>query len=103
MKFFNFIQRKYPKLVNLIHIGRSYEGRPLVIIKVSSKRPSIVTNTRKKPFYQFKKKKVKKSSVFIESGAHGREWISPATSTWILDKIIKQIDLNGTSLCLIIT
>lgn len=34
MKFLEYLQRKYPSSVELIHIGRSFEGRPLIVVKV---------------------------------------------------------------------
>lgn len=34
IKFMEYLQRKHPKYVELIHIGRSFEGRPLIIAKV---------------------------------------------------------------------
>lgn len=33
-RFLEYMQRKHPKIVDLIHLGRSFEGRPLTIIKV---------------------------------------------------------------------
>lgn len=34
--FVDYLQRKYPDIVDLIHIGRSFEGRPLVVVKVTN-------------------------------------------------------------------
>lgn len=33
-KFYDYLQRTYPDVVELIHIGRSFEGRPLIVVKV---------------------------------------------------------------------
>lgn len=33
--YLDFLQLTYPDLVDLIHIGRSFEGRPLIVAKVS--------------------------------------------------------------------
>lgn len=33
-RFLDFLQHNYPNIVQLIHIGRSFEGRPLVVVKV---------------------------------------------------------------------
>lgn len=35
-----------------------------------------------------------KPGIFIEGGVHGREWISPAVTTWLLRELVK---FNGTS------
>lgn len=32
--FVDYLKRKYADIVELIHIGRSFEGRPLVVVKV---------------------------------------------------------------------
>lgn len=34
VKFLEYLQRKYPSSVELIHIGRTFEGRPLIVAKV---------------------------------------------------------------------
>lgn len=33
-KFLQYLNRKYPDYLELIHIGRSFEGRPLIVAKV---------------------------------------------------------------------
>lgn len=33
-RFLDYLQHNFPTIVELIHIGRSFEGRPLVIAKV---------------------------------------------------------------------
>lgn len=35
--FVDYLQRTYPNIVDLIHIGRSFEGRPLVVVKVEAR------------------------------------------------------------------
>lgn len=32
--FMDYLQLTYPDMVELIHIGRSFEGRPLIVVKV---------------------------------------------------------------------
>jgi murein tripeptide amidase MpaA len=44
-----------------------------------------------------KKKRSEKPTIFIEAGAHGREWISSASSLWTIDKLLKMIGSNETS------
>lgn len=34
MIYLDYLRITYPDIVELIHIGRSYEGRPLIIVKV---------------------------------------------------------------------
>lgn len=59
---------KYKNVVKPIVVGRSYEGNPIKGVKLSF-RPN---NT----------------AIFIEGGIHAREWISPATATFILNQLV---------------
>ncbi|XP_063227975.1 zinc carboxypeptidase-like [Bacillus rossius redtenbacheri] len=58
----------YPEQVSLVNVGKSYEGRDLLGVKVSyqSNNPAVV----------------------VEAGIHAREWISPATVTYILNQLL---------------
>jgi murein tripeptide amidase MpaA len=101
LKYLDFIQRKFSKYVELIHIGRSYEGRPLIVVKITFQNPAEpeleprVKNYRKGG--KRKKKRSEKPAVFIEAGAHAREWISPASGLWIVDRLLRVIDDNDTA------
>lgn len=59
---------KYTGIVQPLDAGRSYEGVQIKGVKLSHK----ANNT----------------AIFIEGGIHAREWISPATATFILDKLL---------------
>lgn len=63
---------KYKGIVTVLDIGRSYEGHTLKGIKLSHKP----NNT----------------AVFIEGGIHAREWISPATTTFLLNQLLTSND-----------
>lgn len=63
---------KYPKIVTVLEAGKSYEGVPIKGVKLSRKE----NNT----------------AVFIEAGIHAREWISPATATFILNQLLTSAD-----------
>lgn len=91
--YLDHLQITYPDIIDLIHIGRSFEGRPLIIAKVSFDsiddglpRNNVKTKASQK---NRRKKKALKPGVFIEAGVHGREWISPAAATWILRELVK--------------
>ncbi|CAB4055307.1 CPA3 [Lepeophtheirus salmonis] len=54
-----------------IIIGKTVEGRPLRVIKLSNKR-------------EVKERKI----VWVDCGIHAREWISPAFCLYTLDRIV---------------
>ncbi|XP_077300564.1 zinc carboxypeptidase A 1-like [Arctopsyche grandis] len=62
----------YPKVATVISAGRSYEGRDIKGLKIS------FTSGRR--------------SVFIEGGIHAREWISPATVTYLINELLTSSD-----------
>lgn len=63
---------KYKGIVTPINVGNSFEGNPIKGVKLSHK----ANNT----------------AVFVEGGIHAREWISPATSTFILNQLLTSKD-----------
>lgn len=64
--------QKYSGILKPLDAGRSYEGVPLKGVKLS--------------------KKANNTAVFIEGGIHAREWISPATATYILNELLTSQD-----------
>jgi len=67
------LETEHSNFVSTHTIGFSYESRPIRLLKISAK-----SNNPSRP------------AVFLDSGIHAREWISPATLTYILDKLITQ-------------
>ncbi|KAM4748925.1 carboxypeptidase A1-like [Rhinophrynus dorsalis] len=61
------LTKMYPGLIRKIHIGQSYEGRPIYALKFSTGK--------------------NKPAIWINTGIHAREWISPATMIWTAKKI----------------
>lgn len=71
-KWMNDLLLKYPEHLTPIVAGSSYEKRKILGIRLS--------------------KKVNNTGVFIEGGMHAREWISPATVTFILNELLTSND-----------
>lgn len=64
--------QKHSAILKPLEAGRSYEGVPLKGVKLS--------------------KKSNNTAVFIEGTIHAREWISPATATFILNELLTSKD-----------
>ncbi|XP_070579140.1 carboxypeptidase A1-like [Ptychodera flava] len=62
---------RYPNLTEIFTIGRSYEKRVMRGIKIG--KPADET----------------KEAMWIHSGIHAREWISPATNIWMTYKMLE--------------
>lgn len=63
---------KYKGLITILDAGESYEGVKLKGVKLSHK-----TNN---------------TGIFLEGGIHAREWISPATATFLLNQLLTSTD-----------
>ncbi|MEE6500955.1 hypothetical protein FKM82_004009 [Ascaphus truei] len=62
------VASKQPKLVSLLKIGNTGEGRPMYLLKIGKPRAA-------------------KKAIFIDCGIHAREWISPAFCQWFVKEI----------------
>ncbi|XP_058127448.1 zinc carboxypeptidase-like [Anopheles coustani] len=58
--------------VSVLSIGQSYEGQSIKGIKLSRQAGN--------------------KAIFVEGGIHAREWISPATATYVLNQLIFSTD-----------
>jgi len=66
----------YPGLVTVENLGKSYQGRDLPLAKVS-------TGGSGKP------------AIWLDGNIHAREWISPATVTYILNELVTKQTENA--------
>jgi len=55
---------------SIIPIGQSYEGRDMKVLAITKAGPDA-------------------PSIFLESGIHAREWISPAVATYIVRQLVE--------------
>ncbi|KAK4016629.1 hypothetical protein OUZ56_031587 [Daphnia magna] len=61
----------YPQLVSVSSAGQSYEGREMILMKISSGGDGT------------------KNAIFVDAGIHAREWIAPATVTYIIRELVE--------------
>ena len=66
---------QYPQLASLEEIGRTYEGRPLKVLKLSSGGEG-------------------KAGVLMEGGIHASEWLGPASALYTIDQLTAYTALN---------
>ncbi|XP_056419521.1 mast cell carboxypeptidase A-like [Hyla sarda] len=64
------VSLKYPKLASIVQIGETYEGRPMLVIKIGNQISA-------------------KKGIFLDCGIHAREWISPAFCQWFVKEAIR--------------
>ncbi|KAI8128649.1 Zinc carboxypeptidase A 1 [Lucilia cuprina] len=63
---------KYPGVVTLLDMGNSTQGFPIKGVKISHNPDN--------------------KAIFIESGIHAREWIAPATATFLINSLLTSTD-----------
>ncbi|XP_004707874.1 carboxypeptidase A1 [Echinops telfairi] len=67
--FMDMLVAENPNLVSKHEIGRTYEGRPIYVLKFS-------TGGDKRPAF------------WIDTGIHSREWVTQASGVWFAKKIV---------------
>ncbi|XP_068630105.1 carboxypeptidase A2-like isoform X2 [Battus philenor] len=90
LRYLEYLQHSYSEIVELVPLGVSSEGLPLIAVKVSL--PSNDTQTRGsqgKSSNRWRLKSYMKPAVWLDGGAHAREWIAPAVATWMLHTLVE--------------
>ncbi|XP_067620546.1 zinc carboxypeptidase A 1-like [Eurosta solidaginis] len=72
------LAEKYPKQVSVFVAGKTYEEREILGVKIAYDSSSADATAKR--------------GIFIEGGMHAREWISPATSTYIINQLLTNSD-----------
>lgn len=75
IRYMDDLVKKYPQLVDVITIGQSYEKRNIRTIRISNKNATGPKNT-----------------ILIDAGMHGREWIGPAISIYIVHQLVTNLE-----------
>ncbi|EDW86362.1 uncharacterized protein Dwil_GK17666 [Drosophila willistoni] len=100
VKYLETIRMRHAQLIELIHIGRTYEGRPLIVVKIESKQSaaaaaasatSIASGHKR---LRHKRRPGQANAVFIEAGAQGLAWIGPAAATWMISELLRLMKSN---------
>lgn len=69
LEFMDQIQSEFPTTSQIFTIGNTFEGRPIKGIRIT--------------------KNIQNPAIFIESNIHAREWITSATSVWLIDQFLR--------------
>lgn len=71
------LQKEYPQRVFVKQVGFSYEQRVLKTITITN------GDGRKN-----------KKAIFVDSGMHAREWISPSTGIYVIQQLVENFEAN---------
>jgi len=81
-RYIDILAQQHPNLVTLREIGRSWQGRPLKVLEITS--PS--GNVAEKP------------CIFLEGGIHSREWIATSTVLYIAGSLVQDASADVQSM-----
>ncbi|XP_063821994.1 zinc carboxypeptidase-like [Ostrinia nubilalis] len=82
-KYLQNVSKSHPDSTELVVGGQTYEGRQILGLRINT--PS-------------ENKSDNKPVVFIESGIHAREWITPATTTYFINELLTSNNPDVTAL-----
>nr|XP_031827675.1 carboxypeptidase B-like [Nomia melanderi] len=71
--YLDYLAETFPAVCSVVSIGNSVEGRPLKVLRISNGKPNA-------------------PALWIDGGIHAREWISPASVTYIIDHLVENSD-----------
>jgi murein tripeptide amidase MpaA len=74
MAYIDEVVTTHANIASVIEIGRSYEGRPIRVVKLSN-GPG-------------------KSAIFFDSVLHAREWIGPPTLLFAINELTENLAYN---------
>ncbi|XP_055974448.1 carboxypeptidase A1 [Sorex fumeus] len=77
--FMDMLVAENPKLVSKIEIGKTYEQRPIFVLKFSTS-----TKDETRP------------AIWIDTGIHSREWVTQASGIWFAKKITEDYNNDKT-------
>lgn len=92
-KHLAYLKSKYKDLVSIVTLGKSYEKRPLYMIKLSSttgtSRRRNIRKTKHRGRFKKKRSVGSKSIIWLDAGHHAREWVSHSTCIYIMQTLLE--------------
>jgi len=93
------LARRYPANVTVHEIGRTFEGRSIKMVKVKSFPASALIimgitfahSTDNKLKVAFEPQLTPVRAVWVDAGAHAREWTSVAACVRLVSQVIKNV------------
>ena len=87
--FLDYLAAEYD-FVEAESIGQSYEGRPMRVVKVCMENITTLQHLLNLSLDKACKGGCGyKPAMWIDGGIHAREWITPATVTWMMKELIE--------------
>lgn len=74
--YLDYLSTTYPSLCTVKTIGRTVQGRELKVLKISNGNPG-------------------NKGVWVDGGIHAREWISPASVTYMIHNIVENYETES--------
>ncbi|ELU10069.1 hypothetical protein CAPTEDRAFT_193373 [Capitella teleta] len=72
------IAYEYPEITEIIEVGKSFEGRPILVAKISGR-----SSDEERP------------AVFLDAGIHSNEWVAPATLIFFINELLTKYEYSG--------
>ncbi|CAG7680981.1 unnamed protein product [Allacma fusca] len=76
------LESQYPNLVTLEEIGQSFQNRPLKLVRISTSNSTVNSS---------------KPAIWLDGGIHAREWVSPATVTYVISQLLNETETPENS------
>jgi len=80
-EYLQYLHKEFPNIAQVENIGFSHEKRPILLLKICPNR-----------------KCGERPAIWIDGGIHGREWISPASLSYLAKVLVEGHDRRNSML-----